>query len=147
MAMEPPVIAALVTGVVSLITSGVVTLWVARRRTIVDKEVANLKGKLDENVTELKARLENRTLFQAERVAHELLMIPEWNLRSFKALKNRLGGFQDNEIRQVLIRAGALQFKSKSGEEMWGLLERNRHLLKRKPTQREQTVADLDDAD
>jgi hypothetical protein len=147
MAMEAPVIAALVTGVVSLLTSGGVTLWVARRRTIVDKEVAKLKGKLDESITELKARLENRTLFQAEHVAHELLMMPAWDLRSFDAFKHRLGGFQENEIRQVLIRAGALQFKGKGGKEMWGLLARNRHRLERKPTQEEQTAADLDDTD
>ena len=147
MAMEAPVMAALVTGVVSLMTSGAVSLWVARRRTIIDKEVASLKGKLDKDVTELKARLENRTLFQAERVAHELLMIPAWDLRSFDSFKRRLGGFEDNEIRQVLIRAGAVQFKGRGGKEMWGLLERNRKRLEKKPIQEEQLAENVDDTD
>jgi hypothetical protein len=116
--MEAPIIAALVTGSVSLVTSGLVSLWVAQRRGVVDKDLATMK-----------AQLENRTLFQAERVAHELLMMPEWELRSFDAIKRRLGGFEDEQIRQILIRAGALKFEGKGGEEMWGLLERNRHRL------------------
>jgi len=116
MAVEAPVTTALVAGVVSLITSGV--------------------------VTELQVRLENRTLFQAERVAHELLMTPGWDLRSFDAIKRRLGGFEDDEIRKVLIRAGALQFEGKRGQERWGLLERNRHRLEGKPGEGEQTDTD-----
>jgi hypothetical protein len=60
----------------SPLTSGAVALWVAQQRAIVDKELASLKGQLDEGSADLKMRLENRTLFQAERIAHELLMMP-----------------------------------------------------------------------
>jgi hypothetical protein len=126
MAIEAPVIAALVTGAVSLVTSGLVAVWVTR----------------------LKALLDNRTLFQAERVAHELLMMPAWNLRTFKAIKHHLGFEDDNKIREVLIRAGALRFERKGdGAEMWGLLERNRHLLQQKPEAAADTksATDIDD--
>jgi hypothetical protein len=51
-----------------------------------------------------------------------------------------LGGFEDNEIRQTLIRAGALQFKGKGGKEMSGLLERNRLRLQKKSTDDEQAA-------
>ena len=139
MAVGDSVKAALIAGLVSLITSGGVTLWVAWDQIIADKEIASLQGELNKNVTELKVRLENRTLFQAERVAHELLMMPAWDLRSFDEIKSRLGGFKDDEIRQILIRAGALQFKGKPDQEMWGLLERNRHRLEGKPREEEQT--------
>lgn len=147
MTIEAPVIAAVITGAVSLLTSGAVALWVAQQRAIADKELAILKVKLDEGVADLKVRLENRTLFQAERVAHELLMMPAWDLRSFEAIKRRLGGFEDNEIRQTLIRAGALQFIGKGGKEMWGLLERNRLRLQKKSTDDEQAAGAIEETD
>ena len=147
MAIEAPVIAALITGAVSLLTSAAVTLWVAQQRASVDKELTTLKGKLDEGVADLKVRLENRTLFQVERIAHELLMMPAWDLRSFEAIKRRLGGFEDNEIRQILIRAGALQFKGKGGKEMWGLLERNRLRLQKRSTDEEQEAGAIEETD
>jgi hypothetical protein len=65
----------------------------------------------------------------AERVVRDLLNHTEWKLRSFKVIQHHLGGFTDAELRKLLVRAGAIRFKSKSGHELWGLLDRNRHRL------------------
>ena len=42
---------------------------------------------------------------------------------SFLEIEKRLGGFEDNELRKILIRAGAVRFEGDN--ELWGLLSRN----------------------
>jgi hypothetical protein len=61
----------------------------------------------------------------AENAAKSLLQDERWKKRSFKAIKNRLGGFEDNELRKILVRAGAIRFESDKGEELWGLISEN----------------------
>ena len=63
--------------------------------------------------------------FMAENAAKELLESERWEKRSFTAIKARLGGFEDNELRRVLVRAGAVSFKGANNEELWGLRKRN----------------------
>lgn len=75
---------------------------------------------------ERKLRKEYQLQDRAECLANTLLSTPEWELRSFKAISAHLGGFSDEELRRLLVRAGAVRFKSKSGTELWGLLERNK---------------------
>jgi hypothetical protein len=114
-----------------------VTLRVAERRAVVDEKLTLLKGEIDDDLqrarsmierelADQKARLDNKAVFAAERVAHELMMDKEWCWRSFKIIKHHLGGFEDDELRKILVRAGAIRVTSSSGEEMWGLLDRNR---------------------
>jgi hypothetical protein len=45
--------------------------------------------------------------------------------RSFGAIKHRLGGYGDDELRRLLVSIGAVRFEGKGGEELWGLLNRN----------------------
>jgi hypothetical protein len=71
---------------------------------------------------------EFRLQFRAETVIRKLLMNDEWELRSFKVIKHHIGGFEDDELRQLLVRSGAVRFTAK-GEEMWGLFERTSHSL------------------
>ena len=80
-------------------------------------------------VQERKLARELQLQDQAEKVAHELLNHPDWTLRTFKIICHHLGGFEDDEVRKMLVRAGAVRFKSKSGVELWGLLQRNRDKL------------------
>jgi predicted Holliday junction resolvase-like endonuclease len=70
-----------------------------------------------------------RTEFMAEGVAKQLLNAEKWKQRSFEAIQRRLGGFQPDELRKILVRAGAVKFEGKAGEELWGLLERNKDSL------------------
>ena len=74
---------------------------------------------------ERKIRRDYRLEFAAERVARELMLDKEWRLRSFDVIRHHLGGFDDDELRKTLVRAGAIRFTSSSGEELWGLVERN----------------------
>lgn len=59
-----------------------------------------------------------------------LLSQPEWKLRTFQAISDKVGGFEPNELRKSLVRAGAVRFytidsHTKEKKELWGLLARN----------------------
>jgi hypothetical protein len=70
-----------------------------------------------------------RTEFMAEQVAKQLLESEKWVKRSFEAIKRRLGGFEDDELRQILVRAGAVRFQGDEDQEVWGLISRNQDSL------------------
>lgn len=79
------------------------------------------------SVQERKLKSDLRTEFMAEQVAKTLLEDDNWKKRSFAEIQKRLGGFEDNELRKILVRAGAVCFIDKNdGKEFWGLLSRNR---------------------
>jgi hypothetical protein len=82
---------------------------------------------------ELRFRAEHKTDFAAERVARALLLNRHWRWRTFRALKIYLGGFEEDELRRILVRAGAVRSETPAGEEIWGLWIRNRDL--RPPTE------------
>jgi hypothetical protein len=65
----------------------------------------------------------------AEEAIRSLLLHDNWRKRSFAAIKAKVGGFSDDELRQLLVRSGALRFEGPEGEELWGLRERNQDRL------------------
>ena len=66
----------------------------------------------------------NKTEFMAENTAQHFLSHKAYTDRSFETLKMHLGGFDDNELRKILVRAGAIRTIRKDGSEWWRLLER-----------------------
>jgi hypothetical protein len=74
---------------------------------------------------ERRLKREYRLEFMAETAARELLASEQWEKRSFAQIKARLGGFEDDELRKILVRAGAVRFKGSNDEELWGLRTRN----------------------
>lgn len=98
--------AALVAGVVALITAAITAII-----TVV--------------VAERKLRRENKLEFAAERVAKQLLLSDSWEWRRFDTIRHFLGGFEDDELRRILVRAGAVRAVNEDGDELWGLLSRN----------------------
>ena len=74
---------------------------------------------------ERKLKWELRTEFMAEQAAQSLLQHNKWKKRSFHEIKKRLGGFEEDELRKILVRAGAVSFEGKDGLELWGLVSRN----------------------
>lgn len=66
--------------------------------------------------------------FAAEGVAREMLMDRKWPYRTFRVLKYHLCGFTDDELRKILVRAGGIRLTA-GGQEVWGLLSRNREYL------------------
>ncbi|WP_432093132.1 hypothetical protein [Streptomyces sp. bgisy100] len=73
---------------------------------------------------ESRLRAELRTEFMAEAALYALLKDSRWPTRYFTTIRGYLKGFEDDELRKLLVRAGALCFES-GGRERWGLRERN----------------------
>ncbi|MBI1355074.1 MAG: hypothetical protein GC160_12065 [Acidobacteria bacterium] len=74
---------------------------------------------------ERKLRTELRTEFMAVAAVSALLKRADWQKRSFEEIRKRLGGFDDDQLRRLLVRAGAVRFVSPDGREFWGLMARN----------------------
>lgn len=68
---------------------------------------------------------ENKTVNIAEDTVRYYLKDEGFIERSFDHLKTKLGGFEEEELRRILVRAGAVRFIRKdSQEEFWCLVER-----------------------
>lgn len=52
------------------------------------------------------------------------LGISELPYRSFPMIRHHLGGFESNELRRLLVRAGAVRFMAADGTELWALRDR-----------------------
>jgi hypothetical protein len=72
----------------------------------------------------LKTREENKTEYQAEQTARHFLNHASYTDRSFETLQKHLGGFEDDELRKILVRAGAIRTYRPDGSEWWRLLSR-----------------------
>ncbi len=79
------------------------------------------------------AKLEREYMLQhqSEQLVRRLLQRPKWEKRSFQAIQKHVGGFAPDELRQILIRAGAVRFAldDDPAREFWGLIERNEQAL------------------
>src|SRR4051794_32124438 len=84
---------------------------------------------LTSRTQERKLRAELRTEFMVEEAIRALLEHKQWEQRSFDAISRQIPGFEANELRRLLIRAGALCFPDGSGGEWWGLRDRNQKSL------------------
>jgi len=69
-------------------------------------------------------REEHKTEFVAETTVKHFLNHKSYTDRSFDTLKKHLGGFEDNELRKILVRAGAIRTYRENGTEWWRLLSR-----------------------
>jgi len=68
---------------------------------------------------------EEKTLNIAERTINYYLTEDERYERSFNHIKTKLGGFEEEKLRRILVRAGAVRFiRDKSQEEYWCLVKR-----------------------
>lgn len=62
-------------------------------------------------------RTEHKTEFAAEDTARHFLSHRGYTDRSFDVLRKHLGGFEDNELRRILVRAGAVRTYRDDGSE------------------------------
>ncbi len=90
---------------------------------------AFISGWITFEIQERKLKTELRTEFMAEQAAKALLENKNWKKRSFDEIKKRLGGFDENELRKILVRSGAVRFEKSDGQELWGLLSLNKEDL------------------
>lgn len=80
-------------------------------------------------IQEKKWQNEFKTEFMAEHAVKKLLMHEKWKQRSFEEIDKKIGGFEQNELRKLLVRSGAVRFYDPSGNEFWGLISRNQDRL------------------
>jgi hypothetical protein len=66
-----------------------------------------------------------KTEHMAEKTAQYYLNHKGYTDRSFDLLSKRLGGFEENELRKILVRAGAVRYIRPDGSEWWRLLSRS----------------------
>ncbi|MCV9387221.1 hypothetical protein [Reichenbachiella ulvae] len=71
-----------------------------------------------------KLKLANKTEFMAEETVKHFLSHKSFTDRSFEVIKKHLGGFDDDELRKILVRAGAIRDFREDGSEWWRLLSR-----------------------
>jgi hypothetical protein len=75
---------------------------------------------------------QHKTEFMAETTARHFLSHKGFTDRSFETLRNHLGGFSDDELRRILVRAGAIRVFREDGSEWWRLLSRMEEFIERK---------------
>ncbi len=81
------------------------------------------KQKLDHELT-LKHQ-DNKTENMAEATVKYYLKEEKFHERSFEHLRTKLGGFEEDELRRILVRSGAVRFIRKADQkEFWCLVER-----------------------
>lgn len=78
-----------------------------------------------------------KTEVMAEKAARRLLKHKSFVERRFDAIKNELGGWdnEEDELRKILVRAGAVRTFRKTNEgkeEWWYLLSREKERIERK---------------
>jgi hypothetical protein len=75
---------------------------------------------------------QNKVEFMAEVTARHFLAHKSFTDRSFETLRNHLGGFGDEELRKILVRADAIHVYREDGSEWWRLLSRMEEFIERK---------------
>ena len=73
-----------------------------------------------------------KTDFMAEETARHFLSHKGYTDRSFETLQKHLGGFDDDELRKILVRAGAIRIYRDDGTEWWRLLSRMDEYIEKK---------------
>jgi hypothetical protein len=115
----------------SAVTGALVTLLVAlfTIRSQREKMNAELYSQTLKHEDELRAQrerlgLEFKTELSVERALQRLLSFKNYRFRSFTLIGHYIGGFERNELRKLLVRAGAARFIGVDGTEFWALTER-----------------------
>jgi hypothetical protein len=75
---------------------------------------------------------QHKVEYMAEETARHFLSHKSFTDRSFETLRNHLGGFEDDELRKILVRAGAIRVYRDDGSEWWRLLSRMEEFIERK---------------
>lgn len=105
---------AVISGVVALVASAIGIFAASKRQ---ERQFANEIGQAakrfqDElTLQEQRLKVELRTTFMAEEAIHGLLLDESFSQgRSFDQIKRRVGGFEDDELRKLLVRSGAIRY-------------------------------------
>jgi hypothetical protein len=99
----------------------------AASSAIIAATVSLLVGGISTAWNEIRYRRQHR----AESAIRKLFTVAHWKQRSFEAIKRKIGGCEDDELRRLLVRSGAIRFyhRRDNNEELWGLLSMNKEPL------------------
>jgi hypothetical protein len=75
---------------------------------------------------------QHKVEYMAEETVRHFLGHKSFTDRSFETLRSHLGGFGDDELRKILVRAGAIRVYRADGSEWWRLLSRMDEFIERK---------------
>lgn len=117
-------------GLLGVFVGGLISWWLQKDRASTDLEIA------------LEAV---KTEHMAEKTAQHFLSHKGYTDRSFNLLRERLGGFEDDELRRILVRAGAIRYTRGNGDEYWRLLSREPEAIARAKEKGERTESAEDD--
>jgi hypothetical protein len=98
---------------INAIIAAVVSLVVAVLSAIVTLRIADRNHKR-----------QFKLAYQVEDLVLKFLNHPKWRFRTFKTIKHHIAGFEDDELRKILVSVGALKFTDAEDIEVWGLYER-----------------------
>ncbi len=113
-----PAIWALIGVVLGAVLTGIINYRLQKSQFKHNEKMFFLQNKSDEKAKEILADLLNHRVFTD---------------RSFTVIKQRVGGFSDDELRKLLIAIGAQRSSSRKEGEWWYLLERQQErIAKRK---------------
>lgn len=117
--MEIAIIAAL-SSLVGVSVGGVISYQLQKARFT--QELALQKERFDQELKLLKE--ENKTENVAEDTIRYYLKDEGHLMRSFNHLSTKIAGFKKQELRRLLVRAGAVRFfKRENNKEMWCLVD------------------------
>lgn len=103
-------------GLLGILVGALVAWWLQKDRASADLRIALEMVK---------------TEHMAEKTARFYLNHKGYKDRSFELLSKRLGGFEGDELRKILVRAGAVRYVRSDGTEWWRLLSRTTEAVKR----------------
>ena|SRR5690606_26157824 len=117
-------------GLLGVLVGGLISWWLQKDRASTDLRIA------------LEAV---KTEHMAEKTAQHFLGHKGYTDRSFQLLSERLGGFDPEELRRILVRAGAIRYKRSNGTEYWRLLSRDAEAIARAKAKGQQVESADDD--
>ena len=124
--LERFAVPAIISVVVAIVTA-VITVWQQTTRLRHEFELQRERLRTEFELQRERLRTELKLEFAIETAIRDLLSDPRFKegKRTFEQIKKRLDIFeQDRELRQHLVRAGAVRFERKSDNvELWGLRE------------------------
>lgn len=84
-----------------------------------------LKGELEIGLVEKRYSTEHKDRLHAEEILASLLNDERFPRRRFETIRNIVGGYSDDELRKLLLRAGGIRMMH-NGDELWTVNQRAR---------------------
>jgi hypothetical protein len=113
---------AVTSGIVAII-SGLITYIIQERKIQAEKSKIQKQFKIERDKLEEQYKTERR----ADVALSKFLNHVRFKRRSFGYVREKIGGFSDDELRKMLVRNGAVRsFGTKDGKEWWELLNEYR---------------------